>query len=136
MDDEQSQAGAAGDKPASGDILGRLEALERQLIALQSVVRTRRLVVVDHDGHDRIVGEVVDGHAELRVQGTDGAGPQGSVVIYSSPGASGLGFAVGVQLWASGNAVAELNAWSDEGRPWRAALHLDSSDQSTRHEEA
>lgn len=37
----------------------------------------------------------------------------------------GLGPGVGLQLWAEGNAVAELDAWPDAAARWRPQLHLD-----------
>jgi hypothetical protein len=37
----------------------------------------------------------------------------------------GLGPGVGLQLWAEGDAVAELDAWPDAAARWRPQLHLD-----------
>ncbi|MGH9090123.1 MAG: hypothetical protein ACRDZR_01880 [Acidimicrobiales bacterium] len=45
-------------------------------------------------------------------------------------GGSGLGPGVGLQLWAEGDAVAELDAWPDGTGRWRAQLHLEDGEGS------
>lgn len=95
-------------------------------------VRTRRLVVEDADGVARLVGEVRQGTTELRLElpGTR-PGASTAVVLFATPvgggGAGdryGLGPALGVQLWADGEALAELDAWPEGDGRWRAHLHV------------
>ncbi len=133
---------AMGRPEETGDDEGateeRLAALERAVGALADEVRTRRLVVVDGDGVPRIVGELSRGTAELRLEvPTGGAAASPSVVLYASPAPSGpvpgdmgLGPAVGLQIWADGDAVAELDAWPEEHGAWGAHLHLEPADGS------
>jgi hypothetical protein len=110
----------------------RLAALERAVGAMAAEVRTRRLVIVDGGGDGRIVGEVCHGTAELRLE-TPGGGTsaRSAAVLFASPSAAGpdpegtgFGPAIGLQLWAEGDAVTEIDAWPDSGGRWRAHLHL------------
>ncbi len=92
----------------SGTWSNRLE----QVVADQgSEVRTRRLVVVNHQDTERIVGEVVpDGTAEVRMDlpGRP-VGERTSLLLFANPGdeASWLPSGVGVHLWVDGDAVRE-----------------------------
>lgn len=95
------------------------ERLERAVEGQENGVRTRRLVVVDHQSTERIVAEVVpDGTAEVRM---DLPGrPEGertALLLFATPGNEGIGFpsGVGVQAWVDGDAVRELCAWRDGG---------------------
>lgn len=142
-DDGGQAAGDAAAGPARGEgapvpseseterrsIEDRLAAVERAVGELAASVRTRQVEVVDDHGVPRIVAAVVDGHAEVRVTL---AHPRpehdASVVIYATPDPGGLGAGVGVQLWAAGDAVAELNAWPYDGRQWRAGLHIEEGE--------
>jgi hypothetical protein len=109
----------------------RLAALERAVEATGAELRTRRLVVVDAEGHERIVGEVCQGTAELRLEIPGGRpGSRSAVVLFASPlvpgpdpGGAGFGPAVGIQLWAEGDAVAEIDAWPDGDGRWQAHVH-------------
>jgi hypothetical protein len=107
----------------------RLATVERAVAAWGTGVHTRRLVITDEGGAERIVGEVVNGNTELRIELT-GERPENdaSVVIYACPDPDGLGSAIGVQLWAAGNAVAELNAWPGADGRWRSGVHVDDGD--------
>lgn len=100
----------------TNDLEGRLERLEAAQAALGAEIRTRRLVVTDGEGTDRIVGEVVGTTAELRL-GLPGS-PEGrrtSVLVFANPGdkAVALGCGVGLQVWLEGDVVHELAAWRE-----------------------
>ena len=110
----------------------RLTALERTVAAMATEVRTGRLTVTDGDGRPRIVATVDHGTAELRLESPgDGhrtADPGVAAVLFATPGgaeSAGMGPAVGLQLWAGGDAVAELDAWPDESQCWRAGVHVE-----------
>lgn len=128
-------AGAGPDRPdrAEGDgtTEQRLAALEEAVAALGDEVRTRRLLLTAGDGEPRIVGEVGRGTAELRLEAADGVRPRPAVVLYASHATevgrddTGLGPAAGVQLWADGDAVVELDAWFDEAGRWQGQLHVE-----------
>jgi len=66
-------AGRPRRSPAPSDAERRLARLEAAVAALSLEVRTRRLVVCDSSGAERIVGEVVDGQTELRLSCGDQA---------------------------------------------------------------
>jgi hypothetical protein len=122
-DRQPVDAGVAGTGPP--EVLDRLDALERAVDGLSALVRTQKLAVVDHTGAERIVAEVDDGNAELRIHLAGGRrSSDASVVIVSCPARDGLGDSVGVQLWARGNVVAELNGWEDEPGVWLAGVHV------------
>jgi hypothetical protein len=65
-------------------------------------IRTRRLVIADDHDRPRIVAEVVNGVAEVRVTTTD---PETYVLIYAGP-------------------VAQVQAWADGDR-WRSKLTVE-----------
>ena len=82
----------------------------------------RRLVLVDAVGTPRLVAEVAGDTVELRLQvpGTP-PGRRAAVVLHASRSPAPL---LGLQLWADGDVVAELDAWpGDDGR-WHPSLHL------------
>lgn len=108
----------------------RLAALEEAIAALGDEVRTRRLVIARGDAGPRIVGEVGRGTAELRLETADGTRPRPAAVLYASsaprgPSLDALGPAVGLQLWADGDAVVELDAWRDDPGGWIGRLHVE-----------
>lgn len=143
---------AAGKPEGTGSNEGmgteaRLAALERLVDAMATEITTRRLVVVDDRGRTRMVAEVNRDTAELCLQlpgderwvaeaggrGGDAPGAPGrtGVVLYATPpdtdgdeGHLGLGPSVGLQLWAGGDSVTELDAWPDGDGRWRSHLHL------------
>jgi len=143
---EQDREGGDGAAVAS-----RLARLERIMTSLAKAVagqvhevRTRRLVVTDVNGHEVVVAETVGATTELRVEipGADpgkrsavvlfatgpdpGSGPRRLPGVGAGPGVGGgLGPGVGLQLWALGDEVAELDAWPGDDRGWRAHLFLD-----------
>jgi len=66
----------------------RLASLERAVAAMAAEIRTRRMVVVDASGSERIVGETRHGTAELRVEnaGEDEERGKSAVPTFASPG--------------------------------------------------
>lgn len=96
-------------------------SLSEQMANEQEEVRTKRLVVLDHQDRERIVAEVIDGFAELRMDLPDSvSGSRTGVVIFthSEQDDRELGSAIGVQLWAEGNAIIELTLWQSPSRAW------------------
>ena len=86
-----------------GALADRMRQMEEAVAGMGEEVRTRRLVVIDRQDDERIVGEVEpDGTAELRL---DLPGrPQGkrtSVMLFGNPGADlfDLPPGVGIHLW-------------------------------------
>lgn len=145
--EEPAGAGAGGEPAGAGtDGTTRLDRLERVVASLERAVaslagavgavtdqvRTRRLVVED-GGEARVVAEVREGTAELRVElAGQEPGRSSAVVLFATPSRPGPGVsrpgpgpAAGLQLWGRGDAVAELDAWPDDGERWRPHLHLD-----------
>lgn len=102
---------------SAGRVEERLKRLKEAVAALSTEVRTRRLVVTDDEGRDRIVGEVVDGVTELRLDLPGRAAGRGTaVLVFANPGSERLGPGIGVQLWHEGDCVDELSVWPDRGR--------------------
>lgn len=108
-----------------------MAAVETRLAALGDELRSRRIVVHDDEGRDRIVGEVVANTAELRVELGSGPGERSAVVIVASslvagrgPEDDGMGPAVALQLWTKGQAAIELDAWPGEDGRWQPHVHL------------
>ncbi|MBV9659895.1 MAG: hypothetical protein JO337_01920 [Acidimicrobiales bacterium] len=93
----------------------RVEALEARLAALDATMETRRLAVVDDQGHERLVAELVDGVAELRF---DLPGPppgrRTSLLLFAVPRQPDWCAGLGVQLWVEGNLVEEMTWWEDQ----------------------
>lgn len=117
----------------------RLAALEEAVAGLGEEVRTRRLVVEGGSGQPRLVGELSRGTVELRLEGSAGGpGPRPAVVLFATPAGdtpagheAGLGPAVGLQLWAEGDAIAELDAWPGTGGRWAPHFHLELPEDGT-----
>lgn len=116
-----------------GRVEPRLASLEQAVAAMATEIRTRRLIIVDASGSERIIGETRHGTAELRVEnpGEEKDGTESAVAIFASPvttgpdpGGTGLGPAVGIHLLAEGDAVAEFDAWPGRGGRWCPHLHL------------
>jgi hypothetical protein len=103
-------------------VRARIGALEAAIEALGAQVCTRRVAVVDRDGIERIVGEVVDGYAELRVElpASSSTGPA-SLLLFATPPHAELGDGTGLQIWADGEEILEICAWRDE-RLWRVEV--------------
>ena len=142
---------AAGRPEGTGNDEGtgmqaRLAALEQSVRAMADEIRTRRLVVVDDLGRVRLVTEVVGETAELRLELPGGApgdratGPddeagsrsgeeRAAVVLHATPSTvdsrgGGLGPAVGIQLWADGDSVVEIDSWPGPDGRWQPHVHL------------
>ncbi|MHB1585274.1 MAG: hypothetical protein ACYC0E_16155 [Acidimicrobiales bacterium] len=95
----------------------RLEHLEEAARYLQMEVRTRRLVIVDDEGRERVVGEVRRDVAELHVDVPRRRGDgHTSVLLFAAPVDRIMGFGpgIGLQLWVDGEAVERLEVWQDE----------------------
>jgi hypothetical protein len=101
-----------------GERRRRLEALEAAVAGLSAGVVTRAVTVVDAEGRERIRVAVHRGVAEVSVR-LPGDQPDAEVVLYAAPGADGAAAAVGVQVRAGGDGLAELDAVEVDGR-WRA----------------
>lgn len=104
------------ERSTTDNLEGRVERLEAAVAASNEETRTRRLVVTDEAGVERIVGEVVGTTAELRLDlpGSQD-GRRTSLLVFANPGdeATNLGSGVGVQVWLNGEAVDELSVWGD-----------------------
>lgn len=133
MPDEADRRRMDGGPGWRSEVERRLAVVERWVAGLGHEVRTRRLVVHDEEGRDRIVGEVCCGTAEVRVElGGEVPGDRSAVVLVASPLVTGrdatddgMGPAVALQLWAEGEPVIGLETWPGEGGRWRPHVHLD-----------
>lgn len=67
-------------------------------------VRTRRLVIVDHEGVEKAVVELAGEVVEIRVGGSRASMPC-EVLIFAGEYEPGL-FSAGLELWANGDSVA------------------------------
>jgi hypothetical protein len=87
-------------------------------------IRTRRLAVVDEDGTERIVAEVVRSMAEVRVALPEIDGHTGSLQLYAAEhdGRGHLGPMLGLQLWVDGNVRAGIDVWPGDGR-WKSTIY-------------
>ena len=110
----------------------RLSCLEDSVVALSHEVQTRRLLVAGAPDEPQIVCEVSEGTAELRVEVPAGGHPRPTLVLFASAPTAGsdgndqgMGPSTGLQLWADGDAVVELDAWCDEAGRWRGQLHVE-----------
>jgi hypothetical protein len=127
----RSRSGNGLGKGRPGGMERRVAALEAYLVALADETRTRRLVVHDDEGRERIVAEVADGTAELRVELAESPGRRSAVVVVAgplltgrSPGDDGVGPAVALQVWADGDTVIGLDAWPGAGARWQPHFHV------------
>lgn len=120
------------DQSASAEVETRLRALEEAVAGQRGEIRTRRLVVTDERDDERVVAEVVGTTAELRVQlppPLGGGAPGAAVVAFASPAAPGRpggtdGDAIGLQVWAAGDALVELEARPGGAGSWGPHLRL------------
>jgi hypothetical protein len=101
-----------------GALAERVRRMEEALTGMSREVRTRRLVVVDHQDDERIVGEVgADGTAELRLDLPGRPwGKRTSVMLFGNPGTElfDLPPGVGIHLWLDGEPVEEFDIWLDD----------------------
>ena len=98
-----------------GALEDRVQRMEETVAGMGREVRTRRLVIVDHQDDERIVGEVEPGGvAELRLDlpGRP-VGNRTSVLLFSNPGTPvyELPSGTGVHLWLDGDAIKEFDVW-------------------------
>ena len=86
-------------------------------IVTATEVRTRRLVISDDQDRPRIVAEVVEGVAEVRVETDD---PDTHVLVYAGSRAGFGSEGLGVDVFVNGNSVARIHAWPEgQGWTWR-----------------
>jgi hypothetical protein len=97
---------------------GRRPADPAAAVATEEI-RTRRLVVVDEAGEERIVATVKRGMATLRVLVAGGAPGEETMVDISAGHDSEFGPSIGVYLCARGDEMAVFSAWRDDTTPWR-----------------
>jgi hypothetical protein len=90
----------------------------------RSEIRARRLAVVDDCNAERIIAEVANGQAEVRLELSQQGQPLTGAVLYAAPdgGDMDLGPMLGLQLWADGNAYVEINLSKEDGR-WVPRIH-------------
>ena len=110
--------------PDERSMVERIAVLEAAVAELQASlareVRTRRVVVVDRDGFERVVIGAPDGFGHVTVRARTRADGSTCVELFANDPADGDGAEVGVALSAGGELVATLSVF--EGRP--AALWL------------
>jgi hypothetical protein len=110
-----------------GDLDHRVDALETEAARLRDAldcltaslaveVRTRRLVVVDQSGFERLVAEGRDNHGFLVLRGQSAAQRSTSVQLFADDPLDGEGAHVGVALGERGDIVAVLEV-SDGREP-------------------
>lgn len=89
-------------------------------------IRSQRFVLVDEHDAERLVAEITDEQAELRVQ-LPGTAPGHScaAVVFAHPGDLTMEPTVGLELWVDGNSVAGCSAWRDHLGHWQTDVHLD-----------
>ena len=98
-------------------------------MSTEDEVRTRRLVVLDRQDRERIVGEVVDGVAEVRMNLPAAINaPRTGLLLFTHPGDGAFQFgpAIGVQLWVDGDAVMELTLGRDDSGGWTPGVMLEN----------
>lgn len=110
MDHDQ----ASPDPAAMPDLLERVHVLEQSLARFTDEVRTARLVIVDPDGGERIVTDVGESFAELRLR-VGSRRQQVDVVVFAArepPGAGGTTTA-GLEVWLDGDHVGGFTITAD-----------------------
>ena len=150
---EDGEGGVDGERA----LLARLQRAEAVIAALAAEVRTRRLVVCDEAGDERIVADVDGGHAQVcvvaghlrhatgprRLEGSppavlpgpgrggaqaDGTPPTTEVVMFAAPGHTGMGPLAGVQIWAEGVVIATIEVGADGLGGWQGVIYPDQAD--------
>lgn len=82
---------------------------------ISNEVRTHKLIVCDEQDRPRIVAQVVEGVAELRVEMPSREGERTQVLLYAADREGTNPSAIGVELWVQGVSVARMHAWCDDG---------------------
>lgn len=110
---------ARKNKKAHKTVDQRVEALEAAIASMRGEVRTRRVVVVDQDGNERIDAHVLDkaGEAVLRVNASEDT----FVSVVGNPGDAAYAPYAGVWVWANAHDCVELCADESEGERHRSA---------------
>lgn len=103
----------------SNDLSARVRALEREVDRLRQVVdahhravadevRTRRLVVTDPDGFERIVAEGADHRGSLAVRARSVGGGSTKVELFAGDALDGDASHIGLALGRDGDVVATI----------------------------
>lgn len=115
----QEHAGSSEVLARMADLEGRLATLEGRIEELARELRTGRLVLTGGADEPRIVAEIRDRRAEIRLEQEDPEHRERSdLVLFADRGADGLGGGLGIQFWVSGEAVVEVNCWQRPGARW------------------
>jgi hypothetical protein len=115
---------SASDAPT---IEERLTVLETSISDLASEVRTGRLVVQDEEGRTRVVGEIVGGVTEFRLDVPGSPSGEGAaLLLFATDGQDDTGAeaGVGIQLWIEGDEIATYSAWRNARGEWRTDLYV------------
>lgn len=113
-------------EPAGSEPPAHLAATEAVLAGLAQEVRTRRLVVVDDRGRERIVAELVgdDAFVRLDLVRREGEGTTGLVLSATDGGDTA---SLGVEFWAEGNSVGGFDVWRGPDGRWQSDLQAPPS---------
>ena len=112
--------------PDLGDVVARLERLERALAHLRAglddlrshlraEVRTRRVTVVEHDGFERLVLDSAGHFGHLTVQARGSTRGSVAVEVFAADPVDGDAAHVGLALIIEGDVVAAVDV--QQGRP-------------------
>lgn len=82
-------------------------------------IRTRKLVVVDEAGEERIVATVDRGLATLQVRVAGCPDGEETMVDILAGDDPEFGPSIGVHLCARGDEMAVVTLWRDDARPWQ-----------------
>ena len=120
MDDATSDPGReeiesdAAEAPDRDDIVERLEAVERLLGKMiertATELRTRRLVVIEDDGFERVVIDALGSHGEVTVTARGGSSGSTAVDLFAHDASEGDGASAGLALVERGSVVGSFAA--------------------------
>lgn len=100
---------------SASPLLERLAALEEAVGAIEQLVVTRGLVVLDPAGNERLSVKLAEGTLEVLVSSSASRSGRDGVLLFSSPAQGGQPAGFGLQLWRGGEAVYDLSLWEEEG---------------------
>jgi hypothetical protein len=102
--------------PDAGELAERLDAVEQLLGKLiertATELRTRRLVVTEDDGFERVVIDASGSHGEVTVSARPGSAGPAAVDLYAHDASDGDGANVGVALVDQGNVVRSFDVFA------------------------
>jgi hypothetical protein len=114
------------------DLVDRLGTLEEEVAELRESlareVRSRRIVVVEEDGFERIVLGARDRFGHVSVQSRTAVGTSTTAELFANDGLDGDAAEVGVALTDRGEVVSTLDVTS--GRPPRLWVSPDSTEHT------